>query len=294
MTTLVSRWSLLTAMTLLVCSPLAWGQSTPREPVAHAQSAAAATSATMAEALLSPPLYREVTILPGTTLPLALTSSVATDTNVVADGVTAELTRAIDIDGREVLPAGARLTGIVTVAGGTARVNGRAMIAFRFTALYSAGNRYALHVEPFSRLSSARTGRGEVRLASGANVTTWLTAPLTVLVRTTEREAIVMDVRPLHDRIIVRRVEEGEQTHGSIIIPDTAKEKPQRGTVIAVGAGKVNEDGTRVPLDVKAGDAILFGKYTSQEVKLDGVDYLIMREDEVLAVVGNGVTRPRT
>jgi chaperonin GroES len=97
-----------------------------------------------------------------------------------------------------------------------------------------------------------------------------------------------MEVRPLHDRIIVRRLEEGEQKSGSIIIPDTAKEKPQRGEVIAVGNGKVSDDGTRVPLDIKAGDLILFGKYTSQEVKLDGDEYLIMREDEVLAVIETG------
>ena len=94
-----------------------------------------------------------------------------------------------------------------------------------------------------------------------------------------------MDVRPLHDRIIVRRHDEGEQTIGGIIIPDTAKEKPQRGTVIAAGSGTVRDGGTRVPLDVKAGDVILFGKYTSQEIKLDGEEFLIMREDEVLAVV---------
>jgi chaperonin GroES len=99
-----------------------------------------------------------------------------------------------------------------------------------------------------------------------------------------------MDIRPLHDRLIVRRLEEGEQHVGGIIIPDTANEKPQRGTVIAAGNGKVNDDGTRVPLDVKAGDVILFGKYTSQEVKLDGEEYLIMREDEVLAVIGGGTT----
>ena len=94
-----------------------------------------------------------------------------------------------------------------------------------------------------------------------------------------------MDVRPLHDRIVVRRHEEGEQNSGGIIIPDTAKEKPQRGTVIAAGSGTVREGGTRVALDVKAGDVILFGKYTSQEIKLDGEEFLIMREDEVLAVV---------
>jgi len=95
-----------------------------------------------------------------------------------------------------------------------------------------------------------------------------------------------MNVRPLHDRIVVRRLEDGEQNVGGIIIPDTAKEKPQRGTVIAAGSGTVREDGTRVPLDVTPGDVILFGKYTSQEIKLDGEDYLIMREDDVLAVIG--------
>jgi len=99
-----------------------------------------------------------------------------------------------------------------------------------------------------------------------------------------------MDIRPLHDRLIVRRLEEGEQHVGGIIIPDTAKEKPQRGTVIAAGNGKVIDDGTRVPLDVKVGDVILFGKYTSPEVKLNGEEYLIMREDEVLAVIGGGTT----
>ena len=97
-----------------------------------------------------------------------------------------------------------------------------------------------------------------------------------------------MDIRPLHDRLIVRRLAEGEQKHGRIIIPDTAREKPQQGKVIAAGNGKVKENGKRVPLDVKKGDLILFGKYTSQEVKLDGEEYLILREDEVLAVVGAG------
>jgi len=94
-----------------------------------------------------------------------------------------------------------------------------------------------------------------------------------------------MNVRPLHDRIIVERIEEGEQKVGGIIIPDTAKEKPQQGKVIAAGAGKVKEDGKRVALDVKAGDLILFGKYSGQEIKLDGDEFLIMREDEVLAVI---------
>ena len=94
-----------------------------------------------------------------------------------------------------------------------------------------------------------------------------------------------MNLRPLHDRIVVRRLDDGEQNVGGIIIPDTAKEKPQRGTVIAAGSGTVRNGGTRVPLAVKAGDEILFGKYTSQEIKLDGEEYLIMREDEVLGVV---------
>ena len=92
-------------------------------------------------------------------------------------------------------------------------------------------------------------------------------------------------LRPLHDRILVERIEEGEQKVGGIIIPDTAKEKPQQGKVIAVGQGKVKEDGTRQPLDVKAGDTILFGKYSGQEIKIDGEENLIMREDEVLAVL---------
>jgi chaperonin GroES len=94
-----------------------------------------------------------------------------------------------------------------------------------------------------------------------------------------------MDMRPLHDRIIVRRLEEGEQTSGRIIIPDSAKEKPQKGRVIAAGNGKVNDEGKRIPLDIKKGDLILFGKYASQEIKLDGEEYLIMREDDVLAII---------
>jgi chaperonin GroES len=94
-----------------------------------------------------------------------------------------------------------------------------------------------------------------------------------------------MNVRPLHDRIIVQRIEEGEQKVGGIIIPDSAKEKPQQGKVIAAGSGKSKDDGKRVPLDVKAGDLILFGKYSGQEIKLDGDEYLIMREDEVLGVI---------
>jgi len=94
-----------------------------------------------------------------------------------------------------------------------------------------------------------------------------------------------MTVRPLHDRIIVQRIDEGEQNVGGIIIPDSAKEKPQQGTVIAVGNGKANDNGKRIPLDVKAGDRILFGKYSGQEIKLDGQEYFIMKEDDVLAVI---------
>ena len=94
-----------------------------------------------------------------------------------------------------------------------------------------------------------------------------------------------MHVRPLNDRILVQRIDEGEQQIGGIIIPDSAKEKPQRGTVIATGNGKLTDAGERIKLDVKAGDTILFGKYSGQEIKVDGEEYLIMREDEVLAVL---------
>ena len=94
-----------------------------------------------------------------------------------------------------------------------------------------------------------------------------------------------MNVRPLHDRIIVQRLEEGEQKIGGIIIPDTAKEKPQQGKVLAAGNGKSKDNGKRMPLDVRAGDTILFGKYSGQEIKLDGKEYIIMREDDVLAIV---------
>src|SRR5678815_4798643 len=92
-------------------------------------------------------------------------------------------------------------------------------------------------------------------------------------------------VRPLHDRIIVQRIEEAEQRIGGIIIPDSAKEKPQHGKVIAVGKGKTEKDGKVTPLDVKAGDTVLFGKYAGQEIKVDGQEYLIMREEEILGVV---------
>jgi chaperonin GroES len=93
-----------------------------------------------------------------------------------------------------------------------------------------------------------------------------------------------MNVRPLHDRLIVQRLDDTDERAGAIIIPDSAKEKPQRGKVLAAGVGKIHEDGRRVPLDVKAGDTILFGKYSGQEIKVDGVEYLIMKEDDVLAI----------
>ena len=96
---------------------------------------------------------------------------------------------------------------------------------------------------------------------------------------------MAVKVRPLHDRIIVERLEETEQVVGSIIIPDTAKEKPQQGKIIAAGKGKVKDDATVTPMDVKEGDTVLFGKYSGQEIKLDGVEFLIMREDEILGVV---------
>jgi chaperonin GroES len=94
-----------------------------------------------------------------------------------------------------------------------------------------------------------------------------------------------MKVRPLHDRLIIQRLEEGEQRVGGIIVPDSAKEKPQRGKVFAVGQGKVRDDGSRQQPDVKDGDTILFGKYSGQEIKIDGEEYLILREDEVLAII---------
>src|SRR5687767_6760047 len=96
-----------------------------------------------------------------------------------------------------------------------------------------------------------------------------------------------MNVKPLHDRIIVQRLDEGEQKIGGIIIPDSAKEKPMQGKVLAVGDGRMTDEGKRIPLDVRAGDLILFGKYSGQEIKLDGTEYLIVKEDEVLAVIDN-------
>jgi chaperonin GroES len=99
---------------------------------------------------------------------------------------------------------------------------------------------------------------------------------------------MAVKVRPLHDRLIVERIEDTEQMVGGIIIPDTAKEKPQQGKVLAVGKGKMRDDGTVTPLDVKAGDMVLFGKYSGQEISLDGTEYFIMREDEILGVIESG------
>ncbi len=93
------------------------------------------------------------------------------------------------------------------------------------------------------------------------------------------------NITPLHDRVIVRRIDEGEQVRGGIIIPDTAKEKPQEGEVVAVGLGKYKEDGTRQGLDVKKGDRVLFGKYSGSEIKIDGEELMIMREDEILGII---------
>src|SRR5256884_1261250 len=106
-----------------------------------------------------------------------------------------------------------------------------------------------------------------------------------------DHQIMTTNITPLHDRVIVKRIDEGEQVRGGIIIPDSAKEKPQEGEVIAAGAGKYKEDGTRQPLDVKAGDRILFGKYTSSEIKIDGEELLIMREDEILGIISRAGAR---
>jgi chaperonin GroES len=138
-----------------------------------------------------------------------------------------------------------------------------------------------LVAEQFARLldTACRTCSSSYRLRRSARRRRPVTG------RHVSLEVTFMNVRPLHDRIIVHRLEEGDQQIGGIIIPDTAKEKPQQGTVIAVGNGKVNDDGKRIPLDVKAGDRILFGKYAGQEITLDGEEYLTMKEDDVLAVI---------
>jgi chaperonin GroES len=102
---------------------------------------------------------------------------------------------------------------------------------------------------------------------------------------------LCMKIRPLYDRIVVKRIEPSEQRHGGLFIPDTAKEKPQEGEVVAVGKGKRLEDGKLIPLDVKAGDRILFGKYSGNEIKVDGEELLIMREDDVLGVIEDTMTK---
>jgi chaperonin GroES len=95
-----------------------------------------------------------------------------------------------------------------------------------------------------------------------------------------------VNIRPLQDRVLIKRIDEQEQVRGGIIIPDTAKEKPQEAEVVAVGPGKLNDDGKRVPPDTKVGDKVLVGKYSGSDIKIDGEDYVIVREDEILAVVG--------
>jgi chaperonin GroES len=112
-----------------------------------------------------------------------------------------------------------------------------------------------------------------------------LKTPMTQVVKTPMTQVTKTTLRPLHDRILVKRLAEGGEKHGSIIIPDSAKEKPQEGKVIAVGTGKVTEAGRKIPLDVKAGDRILFGKYSGSEIKLDGQEYLTMREEDVLGIL---------
>ena len=102
-----------------------------------------------------------------------------------------------------------------------------------------------------------------------------------------------MNLRPLYDRIMIRRIEQQEQIEGGIVIPDTAKEKPQEGEVVAVGKGKRLKDGAMAPLDVKVGDRILFGKYSGSEINLDGQEYLIMREDDVLGVVEDATMKEK-
>jgi len=104
---------------------------------------------------------------------------------------------------------------------------------------------------------------------------------------------MAVNITPLHDRVLVRRLEEKETVKGGIIIPDTAKEKPQEGEVIAVGAGKLNDKGERIPLDVKAGDRVLFGKYSGNDIKIDDEEYMILKEDEILAKLGGAAKAAR-
>jgi chaperonin GroES len=104
---------------------------------------------------------------------------------------------------------------------------------------------------------------------------------------TNTAEAITTKLRPLHDRILVRRIEDENARHGNIVVPDSAKEKPQEGKVIAVGNGRVTDDGKRIPLDVKAGDRVLFGKYSGSEITVDGEEYVVMKEEDILGIFGS-------
>ena len=117
--------------------------------------------------------------------------------------------------------------------------------------------------------------------------TTTKLRPVPDRVARTKAPTLTTTLRPLHDRVLVRRLEEQEDRHGRIIIPDTAKEKPQEGKVVAVGTGRVTDDGKKLPLALKQGDRILFAKYCGSEVKLDGQEYLIMKEEDVLGIVGS-------
>src|SRR4249920_1245021 len=112
-----------------------------------------------------------------------------------------------------------------------------------------------------------------------------MNTPTTQVVKTPITPVTKTTLRPLHDRILVKRLAEGDEKHGSIVIPDSAKEKPQEGKVVAIGTGRMTEDGKNLPLAVKQGDRILFGKYSGSEVKLDGEEYLIMKEEDVLGVL---------
>jgi chaperonin GroES len=104
---------------------------------------------------------------------------------------------------------------------------------------------------------------------------------------TNTAEAITTKLRPLHDRILVRRIEDENARHGNIVVPDSAKEKPQEGKVIAVGNGRVTDEGKRIPLDVKAGDRVLFGKYSGSEITVDGEEYVVMKEEDILGIFGS-------
>ena len=139
-----------------------------------------------------------------------------------------------------------------------------------------------------SRTHTHLDEEGGIRTMAQATTTKLRPAPDRVLARTmAPAPAPTTKLRPLHDRVLVKRLERLDDKHGSIIIPDSAREKPQEGKVIAVGTGKVTEDGKKLPLALKAGDRILFGKYSGSEVKLDGQEYLIMKEEDVLGILGS-------